>query len=226
MAVSILIPEASLKNVKNPYRIVFSSKGFLHLPAQKTNHIMKKTFLILSTVLMTVFAFGQTAPQLPDFKMVPALVKPDGSLDKLEKATSEIKSKTKGFSYGASVVQFINILGGHSPVKIKATDAVFIIKMPDAETDPETAFYLTKVTVAKNTRELELAQSAAAMASAFGGKGKSVKRDDVKLDFEKVAPGVYKFKPVTPLAPGTEYGFVNTSSGGASNSTVFCFATN
>jgi len=141
-------------------------------------------------------------------------------MDKLEKANSEVKSKTKGFSYGASVVQFINILGGHSPVKVDPADASFIVKLQDAETDPEASLYMTKVVVAKDTRELELAQSATAMAAAFGGKGKSVKRDDVKLEFTKVAPGVYKFVPETPLTPGTEWGIVFYG-----NHVTFCFAT-
>jgi|ERR1043165_3962811 hypothetical protein len=180
---------------------------------------MKKTMLLLIAVVISAGAFAQE-PQIPDFKNTPMLLKKDGSLGKLEKANSEIKAKTKGFSYGASVVSFINILGGHSPVKIDPADAQFILKLADAETDPEASLYLTKVIVAKDTRELELSQSAAAMASAFGGKGKSVKRDDIKVEYTKVAPGVYKFVPSTPLTPGTEWGIVFYGS-----NVTFCFAT-
>lgn len=186
---------------------------------------MKKvTTLFASVMMLSAVTFGQTA-QIPDFKNVPMLLKADGSLAKLEKVVAEVKSKTKGFSYGASVVTFINILGEKSPVVIDPADASFIVKMPDAETDPETAWNLTKVIPAKKTRELELAQSAAAIGAAFGAKGKSVKRDDVKLEYEKVEPGVYKFRPVTPLVGGTEYALQNTISGATSNTTVFCFGT-
>lgn len=176
--------------------------------------------LLFAAVLVSAgFLFAQD-PQIPDFKMSPMLLKADGSLSKLEKPTNEVKAKTKGFSYGASTVTFINILGGHSPVKIDPKDAQFIIKLNDAETDPEGVLYLTKVIVAKDTRELELAQSATAMAGAFGGKGKSVKRDDIAVEFTKVVPGVYKFVPTTPLTEGTEWAIVLYGS-----NVTFCFAT-
>ncbi|MBL0308696.1 MAG: hypothetical protein IPP77_03125 [Bacteroidetes bacterium] len=181
---------------------------------------MKKTISIfLAVILSSAFVFAQDV-QIPDFKMSPMLIKKDGSLSKLEKPTMEIKSKTKGFSYGASVVTFLNLLGGHSPVKIDPSDAQFIIKLNDAETDPEGILYLTKVMVAKDTREVELAQSAAAMAGAFGGKGKSVQRDDIAVEYTKVSPGVYKFVPSTPLTEGTEWALVVRGS-----NVSFCFAT-
>lgn len=181
---------------------------------------MKKTVLSIVAVAVTVASVFAQEPQIPDFKMSPMLINADGSLAKLEKPTQEFKSKTKGFSYGASVVSFLNILGGHSPVTIDPNDAKFIVKMNDAETDPEGTIYITKVIVAKDTRELELAQSASAGASMFGGgKGKSVQRDDIKPEFTKVAPGVYKFVPSTPLVPGTEYGIVLPGN------KAFCFGT-
>ena len=97
---------------------------------------------------------------------------------------------------------------------------VVIIKLNDAETDPEGIIYITKVIVSKDTRELELSQSAAAGAAMFGGgKGKSVQRDDIKAEFTKVAPGVYKFVPATPLTPGTEWGIVLPGN------VAFCFGT-
>lgn len=186
---------------------------------------MKKvTTLFASIMMIATVGFSQT-PQIPEFKNVPMLLKSDGSLAKLEKQVAEIKTKQKGFSYGASYVTFVNILGEKSPVVIDPSEAQFIVKLPDADTDPETAWNLTKVIPAKKSRELEIAQSANVVAAGFGGKGKSVKRDDVKLEFEKVEPGVYKMRPVTPLTPGTEYAFQNTVAGNASNTTVFLFGT-
>ena len=181
---------------------------------------MKKTVLLLVAVAVSAgFVFAQDV-QIPDFKMTPMVIKADGSLSKLEKPTQEVKSKTKGFSYGASAVTFLNILGGHSPIKLDPKDASFVVKLYDAETDPEGTIYFTKVIVSKDTRELELAQSASAGASMFGGgKGKSVQRDDIKPEFTKVAPGVYKFVPSTPLNPGTEYGIVLPGN------VAFCFGT-
>jgi hypothetical protein len=182
---------------------------------------MKKTMtLFMAAVFTTAMVFAQE-PQIPDFKNTPMLIKADGSLAKLEKPTQEVKTKTKGFSYGASAVTFLNILGGHSPIKIDPKDAQFIVKMADAETDPEGFLYITKVIVSKDTRELELAQSAAAGAMMFGSgaKGKSVQRDDIKCEFTKIAPGVYKFVPGTPLTEGTEWGIVLPGN------IAFCFGT-
>jgi len=180
---------------------------------------MKKlTFLLAAIVTIATTTFAQDV-QIPDFKLTPMLLKKDGSLGRLEKPTIEVKSKTKGFSYGASVVTFLNILGGNSSVKIDPNDATFVIKLNDAETDPEGFLYITKVIVSKDTRELELAQSAAAMAGAFGGKGKSVQRDDIKPEFTKVAPAVYKFVPSVPLTPGTEWAIVLPGN------VAYCFST-
>lgn len=182
------------------------------------------TLLLIFCVSMAGTGFSQTQ-QVPEFKNTPMLLKKDGSLAKLEKQVAEVKTRVKGFSYGAKQLTFVNILGENSPVTIDPSDAQFIVKLPDAETDPETAWNLTKVIVAKKSRELELSESAAAIAMAYGGKGKSVKRDDVKLEFEKVEPGIYKFRPITPLIPGTEYALQNTIAGNASNTTLFLFGT-
>ncbi|HEY0261873.1 MAG TPA: hypothetical protein VGB95_02525, partial [Chitinophagales bacterium] len=116
---------------------------------------MKKIALSLIAIAIATSTFAQdatTGPQIPDFKNTPMGLKPDGSLAKLEKPTQELKSKTKGFSYGAKVVSFLNILGAVSPVNIPASKAKFIVKMQDEETDPEGMLYITKVSVAKDSR--------------------------------------------------------------------------
>jgi hypothetical protein len=179
---------------------------------------MKKMTMILVAVLATAGVTFAQDVQIPDFKMTPMLIKADGSLGKLEKPTQEVKSKTKGYGGITSSTTFLNILGGSSPVKIDPAAAQFVVKLYDAETDPEGTIYFTKVIVSRDTRELELAQSAVNLGFA-GGKGKSVQRDDIKPEFTKVAPGVYKFTPSTPLAPGTEYGIVLPGN------VAFCFAT-
>ncbi len=181
---------------------------------------MKKTMLILMAVVISAGCVFAQEPQIPDFKNKPMLLKKDGSLGSLEKPTQEVKSKMKGMAgYGGSMTTFLNILGGHSPILIDPSEAQFILKMGDAEVDPEGYLYITKVIVAKDTRELELAQSAAITPFGAGGKGKSVQRDDIKCEFTKVAPGVYKFVPSTPLTPGTEWGIVLPGN------VAFCFGT-
>lgn len=188
---------------------------------------MKKVFSTIIAIAVSASAAFAQEQAVPDFKNTPMLIKADGSLGKLEKPTVETKTKTKGYSYGASQVTFLNILGGYSPIKIDASAAKFIVKMQDEETDPEGAIYITKVIIAgKDTREVELAQSAAAIAAGFGGKGKSVQKDDIKVDFAKVAPGVYSFTPQTPLQDGTEYAVMLDRRSSNQGIQPFCFGTN
>ena len=187
---------------------------------------MKKQFLLLLIGAMSLNLVSAQDAQVPDFKNTPQLVKPDGSLSKLEKPTQEMKVKEIGFSYGKKKVTFLNIIGGNSPTKIDPTKATFIIKLSDAETDPEGMIYFTKLERLKSSREMRLAQSASAIAAAYGGKGKSVQADDIKAEFTKVSPGVYKFVPSVPLAPGTEYGIAVDQRGSNQGIAVFCFGTN
>ena len=187
---------------------------------------MKKQFLFLLIGVMSLTLVSAQDVQVPDFKNTPQLVKADGSLSKLEKPTQEIKEKEIGFSYGKKKVTFLNILGGSSPTKIEPGKATFIIKLADAETDPEGIIYFTKLERLKSSRELRLAQGASAIASAYGGKGKSVQADDIKAEFTKVSPGVYKFVPSVPLVSGVEYGIAVDQRGTNQGIAVFCFATN
>jgi len=176
---------------------------------------MKKIFLTLLTV---VFALGTTfaQTQIPDFKNSPMLLKSDGSLEKLEKQSSELKTKAVPY---VGVTRFISILGSKSPVRVKA-NAQFIIKV-DADTDPETVFYVQASKGAGKNREIDMEKMSA--WAGYGAKGKSVKKDQVALSFEKVSDGVYKITP-TGLKPGTEYGFVNATQGASGGqSTVFLF---
>lgn len=158
--------------------------------------------------------------QVPDFKNEPMLLKKDGSLGKLEKNTGEAKSKSAGgFGgygyYGGNVAtnDYITFQSVKSPVVV-GTDAKFIVKLGDAEVDPESVFYLTKAVVKKKTREIYTKKA----------MGKSLKDSYVQLNFEKIAPGVYKIIP-KGLMPNTEYGFVSTA-GGAGHTLVFLFGTN
>ncbi len=70
-----------------------------------------------------------------------------------------------------------------------------------------------------------MAESAVAIASAFGGKGKSVQSDDIKVEFTKVQPGVYSFVPATPLEAATQYAVMSDRRGSNQGVTAYCFAT-
>ena len=165
---------------------------------------MKKTILSLfAAVAVTGFASAQTV-QIPEFKNSPVLLKADGSLEKLEKQTSALKDKggsnafANAYSFGktAGSVQYINCLGASSPVSVPTT-ATFVVKLSDAETDPDGTFVLTEAVVVKNMREVYVRKD----------YGRNVQEKQITLKYEKVEPGVYKILP-DHLNPGTEYCFV------------------
>jgi hypothetical protein len=193
---------------------------FTLLLTGKTNQVMKKNAVTILTLLFTFVAFAQQQA-VPDFKNSPMVIGPDGTLVKLEKKSVEIKAKAKAMGYGG-VSMFLNIDGQKSPVRV-GSGSTFIIKV-EADVDPETVFYLTPTKIVGKTREVEISRTSA--FAAYGAKGKSVKKDDITLEFEKVTDGVYKMKPTQPLVAGTEYAFVSTAQGASGQqSVVFLFGT-
>jgi hypothetical protein len=59
--------------------------------------------------------------------------------------------------------------------------------------------------------------------AGYGAKGKSVKKDQVQLSFEKVQDGVYKIH-AEGLVKGEEYAFVSAGQGASGGqSTLFLF---
>lgn len=190
---------------------------------------MKKVFLAIAVVAISAgTVFAQDEVPVPDFRNTPYLLKEDNTLGKLERPTKEVKQKSVGFSYGASTVTFINIIGGKSPIQVDPEKAVFVIKLADAEVNPDGLVYFSKVVSLKKSREFRLSQSAAAGAAAYSfgtAKGASVQGDRVQSDFQKVGPGVYKFTPSTPLNPGTEYAIAYGEGSDANTLNLFCFGT-
>jgi hypothetical protein len=177
---------------------------------------MKKTTLFLTVTLMCCGLIFAQQPQVPDFKNSPMILKKDGSLEKLEKQNSEIKVKKVPY---VGTTRFISITGGKSPVRV-GTDAVFIVKV-DAETDPETVFYLQASKGGSKNREIDMEKIS--QYASYGAKGKSVKKDQLPISYDKVSPGVYKIT-ITGLKAGTEYAFVDASQGASgAHSTVFLF---
>ena len=174
---------------------------------------------VIVAVMAIFFAYAATAQvPTPDFKNQPSLLK-DGKLVKLEKQNSEIKAKINGMGYGGTS-QMLTIDGGSSPVSVAAKPE-FVVKV-DADADPETIFYLAKCLEHKKVREVEVGKSSA--FAAYGATGKSVKRNHIKISFEKISDGVYKIKVDEKLESG-EYAFVPNAGGAAgSMSAVYCFS--
>ncbi len=179
---------------------------------------MKKYPLLLALII------GQTACLLaqdfkvPEFRDEPVPVLSDGSLGKLEKSVGDSRAASadayRATGFGGSVnLQYAIYPDAHSTVKL-STDTRFVIKLSDAEVDPEGIIYLTKATTRKNTRIVYTTKTyGAGTADLFIG-----------CDFEKLAPGVYRLTPKN-LKPNTDYGFVFRKAPSA-QAVVFLFATN
>jgi hypothetical protein len=172
------------------------------------------------TLIAIVLTSGLLNAQdlVPDFKNQPtALV--GGKMVKLEKVSAEVKQKVNGMGYGG-VSQNIQVDGPASPV-ILSSNPEFLLKV-DADTDPETVFYLAICLKAKKVRSIEVAKTSA--FAAYGATGKSAKRFHVALTYEKISDGLYKVKVGETLKVGEEYAFVMKSSGATGQmSNVFCF---
>ncbi len=100
-------------------------------------------------VILLILSSGLLNAQdlVPDFKNQPtALV--SGKLVKLEKVSAEVKQKVNGMGYGG-VSQNIQIDGDASSVQL-SSNPEFLLKV-DADTDPETVFYLAICLKAKKS---------------------------------------------------------------------------
>lgn len=167
-----------------------------------------------------VMPFGVLNAQelVPEFKNQPVAVESD-QLIKLEKVSAEVKQKVNAMGYGG-VSQNIQIDLPTSPVRL-SNNPEFLLKV-DADTDPETVFYLAICLKAKKVRSVEVAKTSA--FAAYGATGKAAKRFHVELTYEKVSDGIYRIKLNETLKAGEEYAFVMKSSGASGQiSNVFCF---
>lgn len=177
---------------------------------------MKKLFTLLFVCAFAV-SFAQNNLS-PDFKNQPMLLQGE-KLVKLEKQTSEQKMKAKAMGWGGASA-FIFLIGESSPVAAPS-NPTFYIKVDD-DVDPESIYYLTKITKANSKgREIEIMRTSA--FAGYGAKGKSTKKDDVACTYEKVEGNVFKFSPNAPLEAG-EYAFVSVAQGGAGSAQSLVFA--
>ena len=185
---------------------------------------IQKTITMNKNILLLIFITGQTTClwaqdlKVPEFRDEPVPIMSDGSLGKLEKSAGDSRSSSaeayRPTGFGGSVnMQYAIYPDAHSNIKL-STDTRFVIKLSDAEVDPESLIYLTKATTRKNTRIVYTTKTyGAGTADLF-----------ITCDFEKLAPGVYRITPKN-LKPATDYGFVFRKSP-SGQAVVFLFATN
>lgn len=175
---------------------------------------MKNNLLLLIlTLAQSAFVLAQDY-QVPEFKNEPMMINSDGSPGRLEITAGDAKAASTGAGWtGPANMEYVIFPGAHSTVKT-GTDTRFIIKLTDAEVDPDGLLFLCKAIIHKNTRIVYTTKS-------YESYSKDMFID---CNFEKLSPGVYKLTPKA-LKPDTEYGFVFRKNASA-RAAVFMFGTN
>jgi hypothetical protein len=141
-------------------------------------------------------------------------------LKNLEKANAEVDLKVKGLGYGGSEL-YLKISGSESSVTLQPSQATFVVKLPDLDTDPSTYVDLYKFDSDKDRRRVKIA------SRKLTGKTRNVDIPNVDLSFAKISAGCYLITISETLKKGN-YGFILdiSSTGGfgsKQSTTVFAF---
>ncbi len=185
---------------------------------------MRKIILLLMVVAGFINSSAQGKYPAPEFKnTISQLDTLSKKLKNLEKASAELDIKIKGLGYGGSE-SFLKISGLQSSVLLPSAQAVFIVKLPDAETDPSSYIELYSFESDQDRRRVKIA------SRKMMGKTRNVTVPTVSLGFSKVVSGVYLITTNQPLKKGS-YGFVldpaslnsGLALGAKQSATVFAF---
>ena len=160
---------------------------------------MRKIYLLLIIMLVATTTMMAQNVVVPEFKNEPMPVKNDSTLGRLEfthfDPDKTDPAVTQILFMSVSQQDYYTYDYPKSPVRLQ-TSTRFMIKLSDPEMDPESVFLLTKVAASKKNRVV--------YASGKQPFGPSMK---VKIEFVKIAPGIYQIIP-EQLLPNTEYAFV------------------
>ncbi len=142
----------------------------------------------------------------PEFIDRPYWVKPDASLNNLERGDATIDFKVKGMGYGGSETYY-TVFEKQSSVRFKSGQEPSIVVKVGDKTDPSELFILS-VADSKGDRRRFLLSS-----RSMTGSSRNLDPTEVNLEFKKIADGIYEIILPTGLAPG-EYSFLPMASEG------------
>jgi hypothetical protein len=186
-------------------------------------HLSKTVFtLLIFLSTLSLNASSQSTLPVPEFKnTVNQIDTAQKTLAGLEKTTALLDGKFKAFGLAGKEF-FLNVKNISSTISFEPNQAIFIIKMPDSETDPNAFVELYKFEIKKDSRIIKVGKRSL-MANA-----KQVDISKPEIVFTKVIPGCYLITTVHPLNSGS-YGFMfsaDVQSLGVSakeSTTVFAF---
>jgi hypothetical protein len=165
---------------------------------------MKRKFLLaLIAICAAKFSLAQTKIPVPEIlNEINYYNKTGKSLQGLEKARAELKSKAKALGYGG-IKQNFELDGDKSIVRLAAQDSIsFIVTLNDGE--PSAWFNLYKAEVKKKKRIANWSDQ-----KMFGKSGPD--DDVISFSVRKIGDIAFEIIPVGKLKPG-EYLFINKAS--------------
>ncbi len=185
---------------------------------------MKYHFLWATSLFLFLQLTAQQSLPVPEFKNTINHVDTiNKTLRNLEKATAEVDIKIKGLGYGGSE-SFFKVSGKESSIVLESGQAFFVVKLPDADTDPTTYVELYKFESDKDRRRVKIG------SRKLLGKTRNVEIPNVNLSFSKISAGCYLITVAQILKKGN-YGFVidpasitsGVTLGSKHSATVFAF---
>jgi hypothetical protein len=185
---------------------------------------MRQIILCITACTLLTQVKGQINLPLPEFKnTINQVDTVNKTLKNLEKASAEVDIKIKGLGYGGSET-YLKISGKESSVTLEGGQATFVVKLPDADTDPTTYVELYKFDSDKDRRRVKIG------SRKMLGKTRNVDIPNVDLTFSKITSGCYLITVTQPLKKGS-YGFVvdpasitsGVTLGSKQSATVFAF---
>lgn len=162
---------------------------------------MRQFILLITTSLILSNSIAQLNIPVPEFKnTIKQVDTSKKTLQNLEKAIGGFDRKIKALGYGGSEI-YLRLNGIGSSVTFESTQATFVIKLPDSDTDPSSYVELYKFDSKRNKREVIVSKM------GYLGGVKTADIPKVDLIFSKISPGSYLITMSKALAKGS-YGFI------------------
>lgn len=150
--------------------------------------------------MVFTYTTAQLNIPIPEFKNTINQVDTSKKILKiLEKVAAELDIKITGLA-GASD-SYLKISGSQSSVTLQSSEATFVVKLPDSDTDPATYIELYKFDSDKDRRRVKIS------SRQMFGKTKNVNIPKVDLTFLKISASNYLITIPQMLKRGN-YGFI------------------
>lgn len=155
---------------------------------------MKKLFITIMVMVLTVASYAQTKNLLPEFNGQIVAVNADSTTVLLLKETTKLKTGSTSFGFipipGAGLLDKyktrIVVNGRESQTTLKSGRLTFLVKTEDNNVDPSTVFAVMKFDVKKKAREILWSEM-----SVIGGANHKTNIENVQYKVNKYGNNAY-----------------------------------